>query len=367
MTSDFLGHLSSTATKTVALLFLPFTTKMVYYECVASLVGEVFGDQRQPDLQIPVANRPTLDRLDIYVGDPSGIRLSNLWRFLDFNEITTVNSRLNYTMALVVGVNVVHDVYVDIPISAFPWPSGFYSVQQDHRFFLTAPEDGLVNPHAMASICQTCKAAKKRCVRTGLVCNSCIFSNIECLPGVDEAQKRRNQVGLLARRNVDTLCPIYQYTINIFLRLHSDTLHPAHTVASLGNFLLSTTQPSRNVHAEHSLEFYADSLQHVVIMSGNIHVLKEERMEDIWGFEVAGGLQNRRYRSSLITPHLGMHSPVDAYSLIDAALGTPGEIFYRDMCILTRSFEARSARIMAVGIVLSPVHVEILLGWKFPY
>lgn len=368
MDDSFIDHLESTLPKMMAMLFLPFQTKIVHYENLESLLMEYFSTTAiNPVARYPMDGRCGLDQINLYAGRSTSVRLGNLWRFLDFNGVNTINVGVCYDMVVVVGRNVLSDLEVDIPISRYPWLRHYYNhiIHGGARFFMTFPEDGLVNTHSLRSTCSTCKQNKKRCVRGGLTCFACTSANVVCVYGVDEAQKRRRESHAALRKNVDILCVTFQYIINLFSRRYGDGLHPANVVSNLASTLHDTI-PVFNLQLEESVMFYADSFQHVAIMGGEISITRETRMDELWGFESPDEFQNRRDKTAVIAPHLGMVDPLDAYSLLNAAFDSPGELFYRDMCLVTRDFKGKSARIMAIAGTFGASHVTILLGWKFP-
>lgn len=365
MDLSFLNHLSGTSTRTIALVFFPFNTQVVYYDTVEELLSGYFDIPRESYLRLSVSGHEFMDQVELYVGQPSPIRLDNMARFLRFNSLDVSNIGTSYAMCIVVGRDSLSGMPVDVPLTTFPWVTTFFKESNDTRFFLTFPSEPQVNPHRLISTCSRCQELHCRCVRDGLACSTCTRAGLDCMPGKDEPTKRRRLALAEVRKNISALCALHQYTLNLFLRSHGDQPTRVSTVVALGNFLVATIIPKRNPLLEQSLEFYSDAFQHVSIINGEIRLVREVGMEDLWGFELAD-FPHKSDRASRMTPHLGLHKVSDAYSLIDAALETPGELFYLDTCILTRGFLAVTARVMALGIVLSSTHVEIMLGWKFP-
>ena len=365
MDPSYLHHLSGTVTRTVALVFFPFSTQLVYYDSVDDLLANHFGGPREPYLRLSLSGHEYMDQVELYVGQPSTLRLDNMARFLRFNSLDISNIGTGYGMCIAIGRDSLSGLAVDIPLTAFPWVTTFFRESGDPRFFLTYPSEPQVNPHRLMSTCQRCQDIHCRCLRDGLCCSPCTRAGVECLAGKEEATKRRRLAFGEVRKNISALCALHQYTLNLFLRSHGDQPTRVSTVVTLGNILAATIVPKRNKFLEESLLFYAGAFQHVSIVNGELRLVHEVGMDDLWGFEVVD-FSHKNDRASRMSPHLGFHKVSDAYSLIDAALETPGELFYLDTCILTREFSPLSARVMALGIVLSSTHVEIMLGWKFP-
>lgn len=366
MDLSFLDHLTTTTDTVAALLFLPFVTKIIYFESLVALLAEYFPNPCNPHLQLPVHGHRFWNQVDIYVGDQSPIRLGNLWRFLDFNKLDTVNVGTCYTFAIAVGRNRLSGMEVDIPPSGFPWVSDFFGIVDNPFFFVTRPQPNMRNPHVLRLTCRTCKLAKKRCLREGMPCNTCHKACIPCVPNQDEDQRRRRETANECRKNIDVLCPLHQYTINLFVRrCHGDSPLAATSMAALGAYVQTNTLFQDNTSLEIAVKEYVNSYQKVAFVEGELRLVEEKEMTMIWGFEVGNRWTHKLDKISLVTPHLGMHKPLDAYSLIDAALGNPGELFYVDLCVLDKAFEPRAVRIVALGATHSATHVQILLGWKF--
>ena len=353
----------------MALLFLPFVTRVIYYDSLIALLAEYFPGSTtssSPRFDITLKRGGPVDRVDIYVGEVSRIKLGNLCRFMSFNGADTINVGTSYTIAIAVGVNSFTGIDLDIPSSAYPWMVEMYSVQRDAIFFTTSPPRDLVNCHRLITTCSNCKSVKRRCLRSGLSCSSCSRSDTPCIAGRDEADRRRRVVAVEARVNIDTMCAIHQYTMNLFLRVNGNHIFSGEMMKALGDFLDTDLVPMRNVFAEVNMKTYSDCFQEVTIANGVVRVTDRYRDSNVWGFEADDKFFTKKDRMAVISPHLGMATAYDACSLIDSALNLPGEIFYRDMCLLDKQFKPISARIMAVGAVFSPIHVQVVLGWKFP-
>lgn len=365
MDISYLDHLSNTVTNMVALIFFPFATHLLYYDCVDELLMSHFGMVLEPYLRLPIKGHQFMDQVELYVGNSCSLRLDNMTRFLRFNSLDTSNIGTGYKMCIAIGRDSLSGMPVDIPLTAFPWVTTFFKESSDPRFFLTFPSELQVNSHRFLSTCRRCQDVHCRCLRDSLGCSPCTRAGVECVAGKDEAVKRRRLALAEVRKNISSLCALHQYTLNLFLRSHGDQPTRVSTVVTLGNMLAVVTRTKRNQLLEESLFYYAAAFQHVSIVNGELRLVQEVGMEDLWGFEVVE-FDHKNDRASRMTPHLGLHKVSDAYSLIDAVLETPGELFYLDACILTRRFAARPARIMALGIVVTSIHVEIMMGWKFP-
>jgi hypothetical protein len=365
MTMDYLDFLHSSVTKTRALLFTPFETRAVYFHTLDELFGECGIDDRVPRIQLAKGGT----RMDVYAGVTSSLRLGNLWHFMNSNGFDTRNVGTHYQCAVVVAFERLSgqhvDVSVDIHPSAFPWASLVINYVEDDRFFETWPDDMMVDPHFLMVICKRCKGNKMRCTRVGMPCNSCSRAGVECEPSDAEMEKRRRESHKVACKNVDVLCAVHQYIINMHGRLQRHKLHADATMNELRVHMLNHLVPGWNVGNETSLKGYADSYQHVKIQDGVMMLLDEKAMEDVWGFEL-DKFSDKRDKISVICPHLGMHDASHAYMLLDHAYKRPGELFYLDMCILTRGFRPVSRRVMCIASVITPHNVEVVLGWKAP-
>lgn len=354
-------------TKTMALLFLPFSTKVIYYDHLDDMLSDFFVAPVAPSVQLSaLGSHAPMDQIDIYVGEACNNRLGNLWRFLRYNNLDFINVGTSYTMAIAIGRNVTTGVYVDIPLSAFPWMSDRYGLIFDYSFFDTVPDEIQTNNHRLLGACMRCKSSKRRCVRTHLACSSCLDSGSECRAGADEAQRRRWGSAAYIRSNIYVMCAIHQYTINLFLRANGHFLFATEAVSALGTKLNEEIVAVQNVQMESAIKTYADAFQEVSIYMGAVQIMDRCNDDELWGFQIESASTNSKDVISSISPHLGMTSPMDACSLIDSALNSPGDMFYRDICILDRAFKPRSARVMTLAAVISPRHVEILVAWKFP-
>lgn len=365
MTMDYLDFLHSSVTKTRALLFTPFETRAVYFHDLNELLGEHGIHDRVPRIQLATGGT----RMDVYTGPTSSIRLGNLWHFMENNGFDTVNVGTHYKCALVVAFERLSgqhvDLGVDINPSAFPWASLVIKYVEDPSFFQTFPEDSMVDPHFLAVICKRCKGNKMRCVRVGMPCNSCARAGVDCEASEKESEKRRRECHKAVCRSVDVLCAVHQYIVNMHGRLQRHKLHPDATMNELRVHMLNHLVPGWNLGNETSLKAYADSYQHVKIQDGVIMLLDDKAMEDVWGFELED-FPDKRDKIAVISPHLGMHDTKHAYMLLDHAYKRPGELFYLDMCILTRGFVSVSRRVMCIASVITPHNVEVVLGWKCP-
>lgn len=353
-------EIESTIGKLSAICFKPFATEVVYYEDLHELMGRYPTLKRSgrytPTLRYPLETTWGMDELRIYTGMEGACQLGNLHRFLDFNGCNVVNVGTFYDTAIAVGYSTSLHKEMDLPASMYPFLSSYFGVT-GIKFFSSDPLP-VPSTHKLMTACRRCKAGHNRCVRNALRCNLCIQSKSECIAAVEENEKRKRHFRSAQRKNIDTFCDIYQYTINLFCRNIPENLFPAKTVMALGRTLRGVGAPP-NERFMDSIEFYATSIQHVRIELGVMEIISENNMNDIWGFHSEDGLYT-------MSPHFGMSHPTDAQGLIDTALRHPGHIFYRDMSLLDKKFVPRSRRIIIMGTVLSHECVEFLLGWRSP-
>lgn len=358
--------MATSGVRVMALFFVPFLTRILYFDAryLLAMLSKYFKPGECSRARFSMPHMGALDCVDIYAGKPSDLPLGNLITFLDANRLDVRNVGAKYEMAIAVGFNSLSGVPVDIPYSAYPWASHLFGVSSHPGIWDTPVEDAMLNPHRFQLTCNWCKKMRTKCVRIGVSCDACESKGMDCQPNAQEATHRRREFAKAARDSIDVLCALHQYTINLVWRNAGETLMSQVVVRELGEYLDKNVVLVRNVYAESLVKTKCDAFQEVAVNSGVISHVDSFKAGGLWGFE--SGFRSRNDKLSVITPHFGLSSPVMAYSLIDNALQFPGEVFYVDVCILTKAWEAVSARIMILASVMSRSDIRILVGWKYP-
>lgn len=354
---------SPTILQCMGLLFVPFETKVVYFDDLDALLN-TYPVGRQPTYTFDWSGKQLGGFVDIYTGSVGCCDLGNMRCFMEHNGQVTINTGLKFNLAIAVG-RCRTGVVMDIPYSAFPWPCKYFVSTDAADFWSTRPSDGLVNPHSLRATCDPCRVARKACVSTEIDCDLCLRRGIRCVPNAKEGEKRRRAMYQHMKNKMDILSPIYQYTADQVRRRGTACGRKQPDACALNNHLIVHLQPRKNFWGEFEMKTRVDSFQEVCVRNGILELVSERNCASLWGFET-GKFVHKSDRQSVMFPHLGMHHPEDAYSLIDTALRYPGEIFWQDMCLLDRSFTPISRRIMAMGSVTDKDCVGIILGWMSP-
>lgn len=355
---------SPTILQPMGLLFVPFETKVVYFDDLDALLS-THAVGRHPTYTFDWCDKALGGFVDIYTGDVGWCELDNMRCFVNHHQESSVNIGFYFNVAIAVGRSPVGDVVMDIPYSAFPWPCKYFVTTDAMDFWSTRPSDGLVNPHTLRATCDPCRVARKACTSTQIECDLCLRRGIRCVPNAKEGEKRRRAMYHHMKSKMGVLSAIYQYTADMFLRRATGYGRKQVEMAALGRHLTANLQPLKNFRGEFEFKTRVDAFQEVSVVNGTLKIVSERNCASLWAFE-GEKFKQKSDRQSVIFPHLGMHHPEDAYSLIDTALRFPGEIFWQDMCILDRSFVPISRRVMAIGSVTDKDHIGIILGWMSP-
>lgn len=363
--TSFLDYIFNSVCRTRALLFTPFSTSDVLYDGIDQLLQSCgFQYPSTPVFETPVGET---ERIMVFAEGKGSQELKNLESVLRGLDVDMTHWRCNYSRALFVVVDRVSGVPVNVEHQHCWWASNLYSIGGGREFFMHGPQDFMLNGHQLLKACQACSAGKSKCRRDGVGdCSRCVKLGIDCTAGPMESVARRRDAHKVVKSQLHMLCAIHQYVIVTHGRRLNEQIMAAAQVERLLAHVLAHQMPSWNHDVELSMLGYADSYQCVAIEDGRLSIQQEKEMEAWWGYEQALESMTRDERRALISPHLGMCSPNSAILFIDHALRRPGELFYRDDCILDRAFVPVSVRIMVVAAVISSARIRISLGWKKP-
>lgn len=366
MTPDFLDYIFESVCRSRALLFTPFTTTDVLYDSIDQLLsscGFVY-----PSMPVLEADINETERIMVFAEGLRGVdELKNLECALRGLNIHVDDRRFMYERALFVVVDRLSRVPVNVEHRHCVWASFDYNIGGGPNFFECRPVDLMVNQHSMLRACAPCIRSKSRCRRGRLMeCVRCTKLGIECEVGPYEATERRRLMHKLVKSELHTLCAVHQFVILTHGRRLGEQVSSAAHMNRLTSFVHERVPPCWNHECELKLMDYADSLQVVTIEDGIVTIRAERAMEEWWGYERVDAGMMKEDRRSVVTPHLGMARPYDAGMFLDHAMRRPGELFFRDECILNRRFEPVSVRIMAIVAVIAPGRFWMHLGWKKP-
>lgn len=365
MDTHFLDYIFQSVCRTRALLFTPFSTSDVLFGSIDELLqGCGFQYPSMPIVESLVGEN---ERIMVFGEGVGATELKNLESVLLGLDVDMAHRRCNFSRALFVVVDRLSGVPINVEHRHCWWASSEYSVGAGPDFFNHKPDDFMVCSHQLLKACKECAAAKNKCCKNGMGgCSRCVKESAQCIAGPMEATARRRNIYKTAKAQLHVLCAIHQYVIVTHGRRLNGQIMAAAQVEMLLGHVLANQLPSWNQETEFKLLGYADSYQCVSLEDGHVTIKDEKDMEGWWGYESADDSMGRENRRTLICPHLGMVTPKAAILFIDHALRKPGELMFRDDCILNRAFESVSVRIMVVAAVIAPARIRITLGWKKP-
>lgn len=366
MSSSFLDYLFHSACRTRALLFSPFSTMDVLYDEIEQLLQSCgFNSAAVPVFEADINET---ERVMVFAHTIVKDELKNLGSVLKGLKVEVSDRRFCYSLALFVVVERLSGIPVDVEHRHCAWASCEYSIGGGPDFFSSSPSDFMLNAHRMLRVCKCCSEAKVACKKDGVGdCERCVQLGVECAAGPGEAQERRVRMYRLVKNELlHTLNAVHQYVIVTHSRRLKDNIMAAARVEQLQTHVLTNTLPSWNFELEAQLKHYADGFQSVVMENGIIKIDQEKQMDEWWGYEMQMNHMKKEELRSLVSPHLGMYRPEEAVLFIDHAMRKPGELFFRDDCILNKAFEPVSVRIMVLVAVIAPACIRVTLGWKKP-
>lgn len=361
----FLDYLFRSVCRTRAVFFAPFCVRDVLYDTLPKLLDSCgFRYPPVPVLEVDISSE---ERIMVFGEGAGQDELKNLHAVLEGLNVHVSDRRFNYSRALLVVVDRLSRVPVNVERRHCRGAISEYNIGGGPDFFDSAPVDFMVSRHRLLRACRPCATGKNRCVRDdGGDCSRCAKSGTECLAGPLEGVERRRSMHKAVKGQLHTLTALHQYVIVTHgRRLNEQLMAAAHAERLLG-YVLANVLPCWNHEVELKLQEYADSVQLVIIENGKVNIAVEQNMGEWWGYESVDAGMTREDRRAIVAPHLGMSDSLDAMLFIDHAMRSPGELFFRDECLLNRSFLPVSVRIMVVVAVVGPARIWVHLGWKKP-
>lgn len=342
----------------VALVFFAFHTSLVSFSSLPELLLE-FGcatlSERQHFLN---ANGPW-DRADFYVGNRTSQDLPNVEHFFNHNGWIT-DRRWRYDAVVVVAYNNLSNIIVDVPSSSFPWCINYFGVSGLN--ILDQPLMEMVSSHTFLSACQLCYKGNRRCNigRSG-PCDRC--GDKPCLPQFPKEldNLRAGFVSAIIREKV-VLCPTFQFLLGSASTANGYDLYSSTDKAILKNIVEPDLATGRDFVKEAFVRQRSRAYQLVQFDHGRIKIIEEHEMGDRIGFSTPKKKVGKKALGYII-PNFGVASPIEAYSLMNSALGTPGEVFVADLMIWNTKLEATPSRIMMLAQFESISSVYIMAGW----
>lgn len=361
-----MDYIFESVCRTRALLFTPFNTRDVLYDTTEQLLQSCgFVYPAVPVLEALVSET---ERVMIFAEGRSGDDvLRNLEASLSGMNVDVSDRKMCYEKALMVVVDRVSGIPINVDHRHCWWVASQYNIGAGPDFFSSKPLDFMVNAHRFLKACMECTSHKTRCIKTASgECRRCVKGGLECEAGPMEAIGRRRGIHRKVKSELGILSAIHQYIIVTHGRRLHEQIMAAGQVERLLVHVTANVRPAWNMELEMQFQAYADSFQIVTIEDGKLRVDEEKEMSEWWGYECLDEKMPRDDRRAIISPHLGMCHYEDAIMFIDHALRKPGELFFRDECLMNRSFKPVSVRIMVVAAIMSPTCVHIALGWKKP-
>lgn len=393
--------------KARGLLITPFFMQEFKYSTIDDILGPLKFLSTAPTFACDIND---FERLIVYADGEGHYELKNLRRLLEANGVYVNDRRFTYTRVVVQIVNRLSGIPVDIDHQHCPWASSEYNISRGMDIFETWPMDNQPNCHALLKACHQCSGRRKGCnyakavvvpcgdcARRGRtcpyasgkrVCIGCHDKGLDCVAGPCEENERRQTAFRVAKEDVHVLCALHQFVLGTrCLRLGKKML-AASQIRALDGYL--QREPVRNIDMEAKIFMYSSAFQRVAIVDGQLLVdhqrdhesEDQSKLGEWWGFEVAdesGHVEPHEF----IAPHLGFPHPHDALVFIDHILASPGDVFYRDLCVFNKAFKPVSVRIMGIagvafaekGLRIGGVEVQkkgsrvvyISLGWNKPY
>lgn len=370
---DFLDHIFQSVCRTRALLFSsPFSITDVLYDTKEQLLQSCgFIYPAMPVMEVDVSET---DRVQIFAEGLCNVELKNLETTLKSLDVNVSDRRFCYEKALMVVVDRVSGIPINVEYWHCKWVSSEYNLRAGPDFFgpESGPADMLVNGHSFFSTCVQCKSNHGKCHKAMGGCKRCTRLGLECEAGETEASHRRRLVHASAKRDLSMLCADHQHVIVSYARRVNELrIMNGECAERLTLFVLAQRMVDGRFHGswdcglEQRMVEYADAAQYVVFESGNMTITDLKSADEWWGYE-DGEKMKKDDRRAVINPHLGMREMSDAVMFIDHAFRSPGQLFYRDECVLNKKFKPVSVRLMAIVSIISEVRVAITLGWKKP-
>lgn len=358
----------------LCMVFTPFCTTHQSFHDLSSLLAEhQISPYNKVEFRISNATG-ALDAIDIYYGNGTDIELNNFTGFLRFNpQLQPTNNATyvwKYSVVIAVGRNKLSGEMVDIPISMFPWTSVPFSINSETDIFQRDIPSGYVSMHQLIRACVKCLKRKKPCIRLpGMVCAGCDVDKCEAEKG--EEYGRAEAFYESAAVNSFAFSPAYQHLIQC-VKVATQCNKVPRMNAAMRQDLKMLVQTRYSGHAnpiaEQEVIRNSRSAQAVEFRHGDMKVLFEKEMQGVFGFTAYPQSRLAKVKVASVTPHLGLASPDKSYSIVDAAISRPGEIFYMEDSVMFMEggkHVFRPARIFMVGGVPSEDCMSFVVGWIY--
>lgn len=367
MNSDFFDLLAE-STRPLSMVFQAFVTSHELYRDVATLLAKYHVNAANKVEFLVKNGNGHLDVVDVYYDHPSDIESSNFMGFLAFNRnLDTVNGATylwKYRTIIAVGRNRLSGAMMDIPAYMFPWTM-FPFVATSNLFHEPIVSDAPPR-HQLVRTCKTCQKTKKSCIRLdGMCCTACPPGKCEPVDGEENARAQLFHDS--ATSNAFAFSPPYQHLIQSVKAAQECSRSPKLNAVArkylkllVEEFHVGVVNPVTEQEVFRSCR----SAQIVEFLNGRMRVVLEKNMGGVFGFDAYEKTRLKKVKVACCTPHLGLSSPQKAYSLVDAAISRPGEIFYLEECIMLRGGEFVSARIFMVGSAQSEDRMTFVVGWN---
>jgi hypothetical protein len=328
-----------------------------------------------PAMPVLEADVGECDRVLIFAEGLCKGELENLEFILTDLGVNVSDRRFCYERALMVIVDRVSRIPINVEYWHCKWASNEYNMHAGPDFFSigSGPMDMLVDGHAFLSTCVQCKNNKGHCHKAVGGCKRCTRLGLECEAGSTEASHRRRLAHSYAKRVLHVLCADHQLVIATCSRRGDEKgiMNAGYTMR-LSSFVRDQRMVGGmwigawDLELENKMVEYADAAQRVVFEDGQMIITDMKDSAEWWGYE-DGVDMKRDDRRAVVNPHLGMRDVSDAIVFIDHAFRSPGQLFYRDVCVLNKQFKPVSVRIMAIVSIITEKRVSITLGWKKPF
>jgi hypothetical protein len=344
----------------LCLVFLQFKTFVLGFESVP-MITEKFGATHLIDtIAIPSDGGP-MDQIDIYVGRPNDMTLWNVKRFFHFNNLFTDRSWA-YDVVIMVGKNAASNIIVDIPQSSFPWCVDIFA---SNGPLLPMPTE-MVSAHQLTAACASCHAPSKcGCLipRVG-DCHRCQPG--ACVPRIGP-ELTNASMAMIDRMilDVSVFCPLFQHLFysvaTIFGVIRS---LPTINRQLLKRFIQSDASIfRRDVVKEANFKTTVTEFQLVQFSNGALKILDKSVGKDRIRFAVPNKSDRSKAAVGKMFPTFGAASPWEIISLFNSALGSPGDVFVRDLALWDKNLVPIASRLMMMAQVEDVYNIFILVGW----
>lgn len=333
------------------MIFRRFNTGMVSFSDPATLVGGLTfscSHTFAPD------NSPC-DQIDFYVGNTSTRPLFNLHTFFQHNGWTS-DRVWGYDVVVAIGYNSLSNAIVDIPTSLFPWCIDYFGATD-----LDMPLAIELTPEfKFHKACLDCRRLNRRCQLSRVGdCNKCRDGT--CLPNIElELEAHHNLVFKAIMLNRHALCPAFQHLLTIVGNAngyHNLGVNAAETTALAETIVVN----GRLIEKEVFIRTKASATQLVRFINGRLTIVDEFNVGDRLRFAVSEKKSKAGFSANI--PCFGIDNPIKAYSLLNSALESPGQLRFADVSIRDANLVVSTTRIMILAQYDSVESLWIMVGW----